>query len=399
MISFDEAQRLILETTLPKQAEEVPLLDAQGRVLAESLHAPFPFPRFTNSAMDGYAFMDPPTPGETYPCVGESSAGSPFSGSLNGNECIRISTGAKVPKECRLVIPREKVEKEGNTIKVTETFEKGFALRFRGEDVQQGEVLLAKGTLMGAAEIGFLSMYNFSEITVWKKPRIAVLTSGAELKELGEPLLESEIIAANLYATKVKLEEWGCEVKNFGISPDDPVAFQKLLQKAADWSDLVISSAGVSVGEHDVVPLVTEKMGALRKFWKVAVRPGKPTLFCYVGETPYLAFPGNPVAVMVGLEVLIKPLLRKHFDYKPVELEREILPLESDFFPDKKRHFFAIGKRVIDQEQSSVRGLPHQSSGNLSNVARGDCLIELEPSTESLKKGAFVKVIRLTRSL
>lgn len=401
MISFEEARKIFLETNLPKRKEAIPLLDSRGRVLAETLEAPWDFPRFTNSAMDGFAFQQSEEleTGSQLRCIGESAAGKVFKGELKEGECIRISTGAVLPDCCDTVIPREKVEDQGEVIVLNEVPRKGFAVRQKGEDVQQGSELVRKGSVIGPAEIGFLSMYNIPTISVWSKPRVSVLTSGEELRLLGESLEESQIIGSNLYSTCAALEQWGCEVKNFGISADDPDAFQELLLEAVQWGDLIISSAGVSVGDHDVVPLVTERVGANRKFWKVSVRPGKPTLFCVLNNKPYLALPGNPVAVMVGLELFVRPLLRKYFEFDLVIPKLESLQLAEDLKPDLNRHFFAVGEMIHDQSGLAVKGLPHQSSGNLSNMVRGDCLLSLKPNTEALKKGDLVQVIRLTGAL
>lgn len=403
MLTYREALDRIYTLTLPVATEKVPLLSAGGRCLAGPLRAPWPLPRFDNSAMDGFAVrcadIEAATTGSpiALPIAGESAAGRPSSQPLAPGTVQRISTGAKLPDGADGIVPIERVRVESDTAQFSEPAVPGRFIRRRGEDVPQNAELFGRGTRLDPAVLAWLAMYNLTEIEVLVPPRVAILTSGDEVKPLGAPLGETDIIGANVYYLEEELKAFGCAPRLFGIAPDDTERFAAMLQKALDWGDLVVTTAGVSVGEHDVVGAAITRLGGEPLFWKVSVRPGKPMLVARFGEKPYFGLPGNPVSVCCNTELFLKPFLRRTFGIRPWETPLETMRLRGSDCPrDRARLFFVYGRAHLAAGRWSIEPLAHQSSGNLANPARGNALIVVEPGEDPIAVGEEVAVMRLT---
>lgn len=402
MTPYESALEIILQLPFKVEVEEVPLLASRDRILATAITAPWPLPRFTNSAMDGFALAASTVhPGGTITrrIVGESSAGHPFEGAVPSDATIRISTGAPLPKDCDLVLPIEQARVDGNDVEFDATAAKRSFVRIRGEDVGENAPLFGAGRVVDAATLAFLASYNLAAIKVYRRPRVAILTSGDELRLHGETLGPSQIIAASIYYLESALMRCGCDPWLAGIARDDADEFRTMLESALESSDFVITTAGVSVGDHDVVGRAIKELGGKVHFHHVAVRPGKPMLLATFGEKVLFGFPGNPVSTHCNAEIFLKPFLRRAFGFAEPVVAAELARLVADFEPDRRRLFFPYARRRIEAGYSVVEAFANQSSGNLLNTAQANCLLKIPPGSETLRAGSEVETIPLKAGL
>jgi len=308
LLSIDEALDLITAHTGVLAAETVALGDAYGRFLAEDLRAVIDLPPFASSAMDGYAVRAADTP-DRLSVVGESAAGSPYRGALGPGEAVIISTGAVVPPDADAVVPVEDVRSDGDgQIVVDATVEPGAFVRVAGSDIAHGDPLLSAGTRLGPAQIGAAAAVGLGALPCRRRPRVAVLTTGSELRPPGERLREGEIFDANGPMLSAALATTGASVHPVPAAADTPEAHRAALERALEH-DVVISSGGVSMGAHDLVRSVGDELGVREVFWRVALRPGKPLAFGVRDSTLVFGLPGNPVSTLVCFELFVRPAL------------------------------------------------------------------------------------------
>jgi molybdopterin molybdotransferase len=306
--SLEEAQRLVLERVQPLPAEAVPIAAAAGRVLAEDAAARIDLPPFPSSAMDGYAVRAADTPGHL-PVVARVAAGRPASRALAAGEAMEISTGGVVPDGADAVVPVEYVVHDDNEIEIGEALAPGANVRPRGGDVQMGMVVCAAGTRLAPAQLGALAAAGLAEVRCTRRPRVALLATGTELRQPGEPLAPGEIYESNGLMLAAALAAEGAEVERLPPVEDDESAHRAALERGL-VADVLVTSGGVSVGPHDLVRTIESELGVEEVFWGVAVKPGKPVAFGVRGRTLVFGLPGNPVSSLVGLELLVRPALR-----------------------------------------------------------------------------------------
>ena len=401
MLPYRDALDQSLALDLPTGSEAVPLLEASGRWLAEPVRAAFVLPRFDNSAMDGFAVRCEDVAGATedapvvLPIAGESAAGVPFDAPIPRGAAIRISTGAKLPEGADGIVPVEQAEVRGERVSLRAPARPGAMIRRAGEDVRQGEVLLAGGTRLDAVKVAAIGMFNVPSVVVRRRPKVAIFTSGDEIRLLGETLRETDVMGVNVYYLELELRALGCETRVLGVSPDREEDFRAMAREALAWGDLVVTAAGVSVGDHDVVGPVLDSLGAQVHFWKVAVRPGKPMLVATVKGKPWLGLPGNPVSVWANTEIFVKPLLRKALGARMIERPLVRMRLGAECPRDRARLFFVAARATEGPGGAVVEPLGRQSSGNLWNAARANAMIVLEPGEASVPAGEMVDVLRV----
>ncbi len=396
MVTYRQALDTLLQLPLALRVERVPLLESVGRVLCEAVTAPFSLPRFNQSAMDGYAVRVEDPARRTFAVVGESAAGHPFPESLPCDCAVRISTGALLPQGASHVVPRELVAEAGSeSVTFLALTEAGIFIRRRGEDVAEGVELFPAGTRITPAMMAFLAMFNQPGVAVHCRPRVAMRGSGDEVRLLGEALGPADVVASGLYYLVAEFEAMGCETRLVGVSPDEAGAFEALLGEALQWGDFVVSTAGVSVGDHDVVGVALKSIGAHVHFWKVSVRPGKPMLVATAAGKPLFGLPGNPVSTFCNTQIFLKPFLRRKFGAVPSEIPWEMLPLGADSARDRERLFFVTARLETMDGVTRVIPLGNQSSGNLFNAARAQALVMVEPGVGSVRSGERVPVLRL----
>lgn len=398
LLRYEEALERLLALPFTPEVEEVSLPRAAGRVLARSVASPWPLPRFDASAMDGYAVRSSETaPGVTRRPAGESAAGRPFRGEAPPGSIIRISTGAEVPAGFDAVVPYEDTEAHPDgRITFRTPAGPGTYVRRRGSDVAEGTALLPPGTRLTSASLAFLSSYNLPTVSVFRPPRIGIVASGDEIRLLGAPLQEGEIIGSSLYYLLAELEACGTAPHLYGVSPDRPEDFRALMTAALEASDLLVTTAGVSVGPHDIVGDGIRALGAQVHFWKVAVRPGKPMLVSSFGARHHFGFPGNPVSTVCNTEIFLKPFLRRAFGMAPAVLPTAPRRLVNDCPRDAQRLFFAAG---VLEGHDAIRILPNQNSGNLLNAALADGYALVDPGQDVLRAGTLVPVLPIRQGL
>lgn len=307
LLSIDEALGLVEANVNPLPTEEVALEQAYGRYIAQELHAAVDLPPFASSAMDGYALRAEDAPGPLT-VVGESSAGAPYTGELGKGEAVAISTGAVVPAQADSVVPIEDVTGEGKQIELASAIAPGSFVRARGSDIARGEKILDPGIRLGSAQIGAAAAVGLGTVLCRRRPSVAVLTTGTELRQPGEPLADGQIYDANGPMLTAALLTSGAGVEHIPAAADNKEAHRVALTRALEH-DVVISSGGVSVGPHDLVRSVGEELGVREVFWRIALRPGKPLAFGVRDSTLVFGLPGNPVSSLVCFELFVRPAL------------------------------------------------------------------------------------------
>jgi molybdopterin molybdotransferase len=301
--TIDEALALVLARARPLDAEDVPVARAGGRVLAEPAAAVTDLPPFDNSAMDGYAVRAEDTPGQLT-VVGHSAAGKPETRKLGAGEAIVISTGAVVPDGADSVVP---VERTSGNVEV-EGVRPGENIRPRGGDARAGDVVAERGEILRPPQLGALAAAGIATVRSTRRPRVAVLATGSELRAPGQPLAPGEIYESNSVLLAAQLESAGAEVTVLDAVSDEEAATRAALARGLEL-DMLVTSGGVSVGPHDLVRGALAELGAEEVFWRVAVKPGTPIAFAVRGATLVFGLPGNPVSSLVGFELFVRPAL------------------------------------------------------------------------------------------
>ncbi len=311
MVSFEEARTIVLECMQPAGIERVHLLEAAGRVLAEDLVAPWDLPLWDNSAMDGYAvrWQDCTSTPCTLRVTGFLPAGAKADGiAVEAGCAVRIMTGAPTPDGCDAVVPVEETDDGRQEVTLLETLKKGQHIRCRAEDVAAGVVFARRGARIRPPEVNMLAGFGMALVPVYCRPIVAILSTGDELVELGCTPGPGEIINSNTLSLAAAVQEVGCIPRVIGIARDSRESHLEKLSEGLK-ADVLITSAGVSAGDCDLVRDVLEELGAKQMFWKVGIKPGGPTAFAMHGSTPVFSLPGNPVSTMITFEEFVRPAL------------------------------------------------------------------------------------------
>ncbi|MGN6166657.1 MAG: molybdopterin molybdotransferase MoeA [Solirubrobacteraceae bacterium] len=307
-VTIAEARRIVISAVRPLDAVTLEVQDARGSVLASKVKAASDIPPFSSSAMDGYAVETGPE-GRTLTVVGESRAGSPSDRAVVPGQTIRVSTGAAIPAGTGGVIRQEDVDDLGDAIRTKAPTSAGQNIREAGEEVRASTPVLLPGTLLGAAELGAAISSGAGTVTVARRPRVAVLATGDELRDPGESLGPGEIHNSNGPMLRSLAEAAGAVVSTSERLPDDPAITRAALARSLDEADALVISGGVSVGPHDHVKPALAELGAQELFWRVSLQPGGPTWFGSRGDTLVFGLPGNPVSAVVTFTLFVRPAL------------------------------------------------------------------------------------------
>ncbi len=395
LISLDEAQRKMLADISPvRDVETIAITAAAGRITAEEVTSPIAVPPFTNSAMDGYAVrLADLAQGTALPIAGKAFAGAPFTGQWPPGSCVRIMTGAPVPAGADAVIMQEQTESGDHGIRPTAAVKAGQNIRLAGEDIQQGACVLSAGVKLGVAELPLLASLGISHITVLRKLRVAIFSTGDELQSVGQPLSAGQIYDTNRFAVHLMLDKLGCEVIDLGIIRDDPQALRAAFTAADSTADVVISSGGVSVGEADYTKTQLEEQGNIT-FWKLAIKPGKPFAFGRLQHSWFCGLPGNPVSAVVTFYQLVQPLLAKltgqKTDCLPMrQRARTVQRLRKT--PGRLDFQRGIVNRNAEGELE-VHSTGHQGSHVFSSFSLANCFIVLERERGTVEVGEWVEI-------
>ena len=387
LLGIEEARALVLERVQPLGAESVPLSAAAGRVLARAVAAPVDLPPFDSSAMDGFALRAADTPGRLA-VVAQSAAGRPAATGVGAGEAAPISTGAVVPGGADAVIPVEQTESDGGAV-VVEAVVRGDNIRPRGGDIRAGDVVAEAGTRLSSWLIGALAAVGLAEIECARRPRVALLATGTELRRPGEPLGPGEIYEANSVLLGALLGEAGAEVEGLDQVADDEEATRIALERGLDL-DVLVTSGGVSVGRHDLVRRALAELGVEEVFWRVAVRPGKPVVFGVRGRTLVFGLPGNPVSSLVGFELFVRPaLLALQGDTDPGP---RWLPgrLGGPVRRSRERDQLVRARRRVEGEAVVLDPVAGDESHMIARAARADALVLVARGGGELPAGSPV---------
>lgn len=397
MLNFEEALSRLLDGVGQSMMERVAVADADGRVLACDLIAPADLPGWDYSSMDGYAVRSADLSGEgpwVLPVRGESRTGHEPSSMEPGSAC-RIFTGARIPQGADAVVMQEDAEREGDSIRLSAPVAAGALIRRRGEDLRAGEVAISKGTRLGPGHLGLAASTDASSLWVGRRPVVAIVSTGDELRYPGEPAAVGRLPESGSVAIAAMARRAGAWVRVAPFAPDDPAATRELVEGALRGADLLVTIGGVSVGDHDVVRPALEAAGIRLEFWRVRMKPGKPLAVGRGAGSWVLGLPGNPTSAQVTFALFGVPLLRAmQGDARPVA-PRLRARLAEPVRAGSDRTEFMRAQLELDRTGWSVRPLRNQASGATTSMARADCLVVVRPEQGSLPAGAEVDVIRL----
>jgi molybdopterin molybdotransferase len=401
LLPVTEALNRLLNAFQPLETVLVPLKETVGRILAADIRAETDLPLFDNSSMDGFALLASDvtqacaTAPVTLKVVDDIPAGKMPSKKLRSGEAARIMTGAPLPAGADAVIPVEETDHNKRTpgspppatVQIFKKAQLGENVRKRGDDIRKGANILSRGQNLRAQDLGMLAMLGISQVPVTRKPRVALLSSGDELTPLGESLSEGKIYDVNSYTLHALLESAGCEVIPLGAAADTPQSILQALEKARN-ADLILSSAGVSMGSFDFIKDTIEKNGKLN-FWRINMRPGKPLTFGNYKKTPFIGLAGNPVSAFVGFMVFVRPVIEKMLGSAPQAQRharvRLAEPVQSD---GRESYLRAIVYREENQLLARLTG--HQGAGNLFSMVQANALLIVPAGIKSLPQGAEI---------
>jgi molybdopterin molybdotransferase len=395
-LSVEDAITRIEETIQPVMAtERVALKYALGRVLSETIVSPINIPYDRNSAMDGYALASQDihaTRPFTLTLAGTSWAGKPFQGELKAGQCVRIFTGAVVPDKADSVVIQEQVIADGESITFPANTASYQNIREAGEDIQQGGLLCSHQKKLSPADLGLLAAAGIAHVLVNRKLNIAFFSTGDELVGLGQPLETGKIYDSNRYALAGLLSDPCYNTVDMGVIPDDRQLLESTLKQVAETNDLIITTGGASVGDADYIKETLESCGEV-KFWKIAIKPGKPLAFGKIGACYFFGLPGNPVAVMITFQQIVAPALKRLSDAEVNKPLRIQATCTTNLKKAAGRQEFQRGILTQDAKGSfSVASAGSQGSNIISSMSRSNCYIILPTECKGIKSGEDVWV-------
>src|SRR5438105_846286 len=394
LIDADVAAALVFERTPVLGVERVHLADCVGRVLAEDLIAGAPLPAFPSSAVDGYAVRAADA-GRTLRVVGESAAGRPFEGAIPDGAAARILSGGAVPDGADCVVMVEDVEVAGDAVTIPAGLRPGTNFHKVGDDLRAGDHVLSAGIELRAAEIGIAAATGRAQLPVRRRPRVALMSTGDELVEVGKTPGRGQIPDSNRWALLAALREAGADVEVLGIAPDDPDPLRRLVVDALERADALVTSGGVSVGTHDLVKPLLESLGTVH-VGRVKLKPGKPFTFAtLVGGRVAFGLPGFPVSSLVTFEVFVRPALRKMQGF--AQLQRPTLPvrLGYDARPTADRTEYQRVTLRREGRELVAETTGSQSSSRLMSLAGAHALIRVPAGDQVIKAGSIVEAVIL----
>ena len=402
MISFEKANNIISEAfnKLQLDIEEINLTDALNRVLAETILSDIDLPPFDNSSMDGYAIKFNPNIKE-WKVIGEIPAGKYQDFNVNELSAVHIMTGGKLPNNCDTVIPIEDIDVANEIVRLKEdaAFTRGLNIRKKGEDLKKGEIAVEKNTILKPQHIAVAASCGKSKLKVFKELNIGILTTGDELIDINKKPDTDKIRASNPYSLYAAVKETNMTPINYGIVKDDKSAlFQNVKDILNKRPDILLTSGGVSVGKYDYLKEILEELGVTVKFWRVFIKPGKPILFSIYNnndhQTLIFGLPGNPVSSLVTYIIFVKRHILKLYGNQTLSTVQAVLKSNISK-KDKKRHFVRGILKRVDANLFNVTLAGDQSSGNLAQMGKANCLIIVKEENINPQIGETVECIMI----
>lgn len=399
MKSFEAARSIILDNVSPLHTESIELLHLVGRVLAEEIVAPWDMPCWDNSEMDGFAVRVAdcqsfsPLRVDGYIPAGASGSGI----SVQPGTVVRIMTGAPIPIGCDAIVPIENTETDEDIITIKQAVRVGDYIRARGSDIAAGEIMIPAGTVLRPAEINLLASFSRLAVPVFCRPQVAILSTGDELVAPGETPAAGQIIDSNSWSLAAAVRELGATPVLLGIARDSKESLAEKITQGLK-ADVLITSAGVSTGDRDLVREVLEETGVKRLFWKVAIKPGGPTAFGLKGDMPIFSLPGNPVSSMIGFEELIRPSLLKMMGHSEVLRTLTKATLKSALCNKTGKTRFLRVRVERTRGELLAESAGDQNTGILSTMIKANAIAILSAEQTKLSAGDQVDVQLLNSS-
>lgn len=393
LLTIEEALARVLGHARPLEAEDVAVAEASGRILGEDVRALVDLPPFRSSAMDGFAIRCGDAPGRL-PVVERIPAGRPAGRALAPGEAMGIATGGSVPDNADAVVPLEHVEDRGEEITIPHAVAQNDNIRPIGGDVRAGDTVLVAGTRLGAAQIGALAAAGLASVRCSRRPRVAVLSTGTELRHPGQPLGPGQIYESNGPMIAAALTLAGAEVERLEPVADDREAHRAALERGLA-ADVLVSSGGVSVGPHDLVRSVGAELGVEEVFWGVAVKPGKPLAFGVCGRTLVFGLPGNPVSALVAVELFVRPALLALQGAARPEPQYAFGRLAAPLRASADRDQLVRARSRLEEGEIVLEPLSGQESHMIARAAAADVLVLVRRGNGDLATGDRAPFLRL----
>lgn len=392
MISVEEALGHILNLAAPLEIENLPLREAFGRVLAETVQAKLTQPPFAASAMDGYALRKADLDEHSaFHVIGEAAAGKGFAGTLAKGQAVRIFTGAPVPVGADFVVIQEDVARNEDVITISDPTPEGPNIRAAGQDFTKGTEVTA-GTRLTSAMVALLASMNIAEVPVRRRPILALVATGNELVTPGQTPGPDQIVASNNLGLAALFEALGCEVRLLPIARDNADSLRFVLGLARG-ADMIVTIGGASVGDHDIVQDVAAGEGLELSFYKVAMRPGKPLLAGKIGGSVLVGLPGNPVSSMVCAHVFLRPAIAVMQGHKAAPTKRKTALLAQDLPKNGPRAHYMRAEIQNDGEVTTIRAAERQDSALLSVLTKSNALLIRPVNDPARKAGEAVEYL------
>lgn len=402
-IALEEALEILNKNTKALKSEVVSIKDSLKRVLYGDIKSKINNPPFNKSVFDGYAFKSEDSKGTSkenpieLKIVDEIFAGDFSEREIKSGEAVRIMTGAPIPVGADCVLKQEETERQGDLVKIFKEMKENQNISFMGEDIKIGETLIKKGKRLDYADLGIMASSGISEVLVYKKPRVSIISTGDEVCDINSTLKPGKIYDSNLYSLSARIEELGYNVLSMEHVGDNIIKIGKAIEKAFEKSDIVFTTGGASVGEKDLMQKVSESIGFERLFWKIKIKPGSAVVCSKKEEKILISLSGNPNAALTTFELLGKPVLKKlEGKEENINIKREKGILMDSFNKKSPQRRFLRGNVIYDEKGAKVY-ITQIKSGNgiLSSLLNANCLIEIEKGNEGLNRGEVVNIIKL----
>ena len=402
-IALEEALEILNKNTKALKSEVVSIKDSLKRVLYGDVKSKINNPPFNKSVFDGYAFKSEDSKGTSkenpieLKIVDEIFAGMWPEIEIKHGEAIRIMTGAPIPMGADCVLKQEETERHGDLVKIFKEMKSYENISFMGEDIKIGETLIKKGKRLDYADLGIMASSGISEVLVYKKPRVSIISTGDEVCDINSTLKPGKIYDSNLYSLSARIEELGYNILSMEHVGDNILKIGEAIEKAFEKSDIVFTTGGASVGEKDLMQKVSESIGFEKLFWKIKIKPGSAVVCSKREEKILVSLSGNPNAALTTFELLGKSILKKlEGEEENINIKREKGILMDSFNKKSPQRRFLRGNVIYDEKGARVY-ITQIKSGNgiLSSLLNANCLIEIEKGNEGLNRGEVVNIIKL----
>nr|WP_207745210.1 gephyrin-like molybdotransferase Glp [Clostridium tertium] len=397
-ISLEEAIEILNNNVNNLDIEEVDLIDGLNRVISENIYAQINNPPFNKSAMDGYALISNNTElsNRKFKVIDKVYAGGVCSSAVNEDTAVRIMTGAPIPKGANAVIKQEDVTLEDDFIILKKNIKENENICIKGEDISKGSLLLKSSKKLDYADIGILASSGINKMKVYKKPKIAFISTGDEVVDIGLALGEGKIYNSNKYSILSRIKELGYEAKYIAHINDNFHEIGSYIEEISNEVDLIITTGGVSVGEKDLLKDAIDTTSGEKLFWKITIKPGSAVLCSRVNKSIVISLSGNPTAALTTFELLVKPTLEKLSGYQEIKINREKAILLKDIKKKSPQRRFIRGYVEVNNCKQYVH-ITQTKSGNgiLSSAINSNCIIEIETNNDGKNQGDLVDIIKL----